>query len=72
MPMTFDSFESTEVVAEFLHIRSPLDGESLEDYRCFVADHDPDRVEAMELRTGRPWDKFSQVEKIKLIRGLGE
>lgn len=67
MPMTFDSFESVQPLAEYLHLREPFPDESLEDYRCFVADNDPDIVEAMELRSGRGWAKFTEKDKRDLL-----
>ncbi len=67
MPMTFDSFESVQPLAKYLKLREPLPNESLEDYRNFVADHDPDKVEAMELRSGRGWDKFTEKDKRDLL-----
>ncbi len=70
MPRTFDSFERVQMVARFLSLREPLQNETLEDYRCFVADRDPDKVEAMELRTGRGWDKFTEKDKTDLLRSL--
>lgn len=67
MPMTFDSFEVVAPVAKYLGLREPLAGEELEDYRRFIADHNPDKVEAMELRTGRPWNEFTDVDKMLLL-----
>ncbi len=70
MPMTFSSFESVKPVARYLGLRGPLDNESLEDYREFVAKHDPDKVEAMELRTGKPWNEFSEVDNLAMLRSM--
>ena len=68
MPMRFDSFETVEPVAQYLGLRGPLNNETLEEYRCFVADHDKDILEAMELRTGRPWDEFTSEDRQGLLK----
>jgi len=65
--MRFDSFKSVKPVAQYLHLRDPEEGESLEDYRCFVADHDPDIVEAIELINGRPWDECSPWDNLEML-----
>lgn len=70
MPMTFDSFHSVQRIAQYLNLRGPLQDESLEDYRCYVADHDPDKVQAMELRSGRPWNAFTDNDIDTLLGGL--
>ena len=70
MAMTFNSFESVALIAKYLNIRGPLEGESLEDYRNFVADNDTDKVQAMEMRTGRPWNDFTDDDVTKLLGGL--
>ena len=67
MPMTFDSFEVVKPVAKYLGLREPLEGEDLQSYRNFVAEHNPDKVEAMELRTGRPWNEWTDVDKMLLL-----
>ena len=67
MPVTFDSFESVQPVAQYLKLREPLPDESLEDYRNFIASHDPDRVQAMEMQSGRPWDRWTDEDKKKLL-----
>ena len=70
MPMTFDSFDSVAPVAKYLGLRGPFKDESLEDYRAFVADNDTDKVQAMEMRTGKPWDKFTPLDNFELIRSF--
>lgn len=67
MPRRFDSFQSVVPLAKYLGVRDPEDGESLEDYRCAVAMCDPDKVEAMELRTGRPWNEFTDADKLAML-----
>ena len=70
MPMTFDTFEQVAPVAKYLNLREPNEGESLEDYRCFVAEHNPDIIEAMELRSGRPWSEFTGEDKQILLESI--
>lgn len=47
-----------------------MEGESEAAYRAALADHvqPHDLVEAMEIRTGRGWDKFSEAENFDMIR----
>ena len=68
MPITFDSFEVVKPVAQYLKLRDPLPNETLEAYCHFVADKDPDIVEAMELRTGCPWNEFTVGDKAALLK----
>ena len=67
---TFNTFQSVQPIAQYLKLREPLPNESLEDYRNFVADNDTDKVQAMEMRTGKPWKDFTDNDIIKLLGDL--
>jgi hypothetical protein len=61
MPLTFTDEKLVIYATEVWDYRAPLPNESLDEYRKFIADthHKVDALEAHEVRTGRPWSKWT-------------
>lgn len=71
MPISFPDMQSLVRAAKCWEFRERHEGESEADYREALADHVllRDRVESMEIRTGKGWDQFSEAEKAQMLRG---
>ena len=66
MPMSFPDMESLKRRAKQRSFRQPHEGETEADYReafaCHM--HDVDKVEAMEIRSGKGWDQMSDAARM--------
>ncbi len=69
MPMSFPTIESLRSAAELHKFREPLEGETVGEYRHHLANHAQytDPIEAMEIRTGKGWDAFTDEENLEML-----
>ena len=70
MPMNFPDMDSLIRMGEMLKFRKPHEGESEQSYRNALADFDKDPIESQEIRTGKGWDKWNEVEQLGGLIGL--
>jgi hypothetical protein len=70
MPRNFPDMQSLRNAAHSWKFRAPNDGESDSDYRAALADFvkPQDMVESMEIRSGKGWDAWGDVEKVDMLR----
>ncbi len=70
MPVNFYTHESVVERAKLRGAREPLENETPEDYRAFIADEvgKVDPVEGVEIRTGLGWDKQNPMALLWGIR----
>jgi hypothetical protein len=68
MPMDFPD-ETLERYAEMVRFRAKEPEESIDEYRIALADHveSIDPCEAMEIRTGKGWNKWSSMDFEEVI-----
>jgi hypothetical protein len=69
MDMDFLDLRSLLDAAEVHKFRQPKPGENTEQYREALADHvkNIDFIQSEEIRSGHGWEKFSSMEKFKLM-----
>lgn len=73
--MTFPDYDSLKMAAQCHGFRDPQPNEQEDQYRAALADYVEETgydgkghvIEAMEIRTGRGWDDFSENENIQLV-----
>ena len=70
MPMSFPTITHVKRAAKMHNFREMLPDESEGEYRAAVADHVQaiDSIEGHEIRTGKGWDKWSDVEIRDMLR----
>lgn len=73
MPMDFPDLKSLEKAAELWKFRTRAASESEAEYREALADfvQPKDFIESMEIRKGKGWDKFDDVDNRDMIRRSG-
>lgn len=71
MPVQF-SFERVKQYAQYYSVGQPHVGESEKEYRLKVARaaFPKDKIEAIEILTGLPWDEWGDDEKGMVLRGI--
>ena len=71
MPRSFPTIEHVQRAAYSHGFREMRQGETEDQYRAAVADHvqSRDLVESMEIRTGKGWNAFSEIENLQMILG---
>lgn len=71
MPMSFPDMKSLEQRAELRGFRPPYEGESESEYREAFADFmfTVDRVESVEIRTGKGWDRLDPLTMLSHALG---
>lgn len=64
--------ESLAQTAELHRFRQQGKEETIESFRSALADHvkSIDFIESMEIRTGKGWDKFSELENMDMLNRL--
>jgi len=69
MPMDFPDAKSLIMAAEVHKFRQPKEDETIHQFRLTLADHVSkiDFIESEEIRNGKGWDKFSEVENLSMI-----
>lgn len=70
MPQSFPDMQSLKYAAKVHKFRAQNEGESDSDYRNTMADHvkaNGHMIEAMEIRTGKGWDEFTDEENEKML-----
>lgn len=71
MPRSFPDMESLEDAARVHKFRTIRDGEEESDYRDALADHvrdvTGDVVESMEIRTGKGWNAFNDMDNALMM-----
>jgi hypothetical protein len=70
MPMSFPNFESLKRAAKVHGFRQPTEGENETMYRYELANHvtPRDRIEGHEIRTGKGWNDWNDIEKMELFK----
>jgi len=65
MPRDFESATEVRGAAKRWKFRDQRENESDAEFREALADHvkDKDLVESMEIRTGKGWDRWNDIEK---------
>jgi len=73
MPMNFPDMDSLKSAAKVHEFRQPYKGEVEEIYRELLADHvqSKDMIESQEIRCKVGWDKFSDDNKLDLLKRHG-
>lgn len=74
MPMDFPDFESLKRAAKAHNFRQPAIDELEPDYRRALAAHVllRDRMESIEIRTGKGWDHWGPLEQRMFLAASGE
>lgn len=69
MPRSFPDMNSLENAARVHKFRQPHEGEDESDYRHALANHVKgiDLVESMEIRSGKGWDAFDEVDNALML-----
>lgn len=69
MPMSFPDMRSLENAARVHKFRQPAEGEDESTYRDALANHVKgiDLVESMEIRTGKGWNAFNEVDNALML-----
>lgn len=70
MPQSFPDMQSLEYASQIHKFRKALEGETEAEYRTALADHvkvSGHMLEAMEIRTGKGWDEFTDEENEQML-----
>jgi hypothetical protein len=70
MPQSFPDMKSLEDASVIHKFRKAFHDETEQDYRTALADHvkvNGHMIEAMEIRTGKGWDEFTDEENEKML-----
>lgn len=69
MPMSFPDMKSLIRHAEMLKFRAPNPGETESEYRTALADfvRPLDFIESQEIRTGKGWDQWNDLENMDML-----
>ena len=70
MPQSFPDMDSLKYAAKIHKFREPHDDEIEQDFRTALADHvaaTSGIIEAMEIRTGKGWDEFTDEENEQML-----